>query len=195
MRQLAPLAIIAVAVAVAACSTATTTLPAPSSPSPTAKASAASAPVLSFGTTATVQGGTGRLRVTPFAAWRVRNGGHLFLITEMKLSADSGPATVPLPVSGDGLEVVSAGQVVSSAGDDASSNVAWNTCLPVVDSATTIQPGDALTDGITWDMPASSGVLRWQDADGSTVTWRIPAKDTGPLPAKVKAAADGGDGC
>lgn len=171
----------------------------PSTSAPTTTAAAE----LPFGAAAIVQGGNGsRLKATPFAAWWLANGGtddspslgH-FLIIEMMLSPVSAPAMFPVPLTGEGPEVISGDRSISDAGDDASNNVVWNTCLPVVDSDESLQPGDTVTQSETYDVPAQSGKLRWQDADGTVVTWRLPSSNTGPLPSRVKSAISSGNGC
>ena len=45
----------------------------------------------------------------------------------------------------------------------------------------TMQPGDTLTDSETYDVPAQSGELRWVSANGTEVSWKLPAADTSPL--------------
>lgn len=193
----------AFALAVASCGSASST---PSSPATTAAAHPSTAAALPFGTPATVEGGNGAyLTVTPVAAWWLTSDGSgpgathpslgRFLIIELKLSPVSSPATFPVPLTGDGPSIISGGRIISDAGDNASNNVVWNTCLPAVDSSVTMQPGDTLTDGETYDVPAQSGELRWTNANGTEVSWRLPTKDTGPLPANVQGAISSGNGC
>lgn len=187
----------------AACSAAsgTSETPAPTIRPPTLPSPAKPA-VLPWGTPAVVQGGNGApLKVTPASAWWLRTGGTgeskptlgRFLVIEMKLTATAGPATFPVP--GEGPEVISGGRVVSDAGDDASDNIAWNTCVPSGDSGQAVQPGNALLDGDTYDVPAQSGELRWVSGDGAGVSWKLPAADTAPLPTNVRQAISSGDGC
>lgn len=213
MRRLAAALLAALAFAAAGCSAQHAASSATAQAPRTARAAETPAPAhsgkptaLAFGTTAAVEGGTGAfMHMTPFAAWWLTSGGTrsdetqpgngYFLIVEFRLSPEGAPATFPAPLTGDGPEVISDGRVLSDAGDSASDNVVWNTCLPVIDSTTTMEPGDTLTDGETYDVPAQSGELRWQDANGSTVTWTLPARDTGPLPAAVRQAIGSGNGC
>ncbi|HTS99952.1 MAG TPA: hypothetical protein VMI33_25390 [Streptosporangiaceae bacterium] len=162
--------------------------------------------VLAFGTPARVDGANGAaVLLTPVSAWWLISGGNQvgetqpvlghFLIIEMKLRPETEPTTFPLPLTGDGPSVISGGQVIPDTGDTASDDVVWSTCLPAVDSDLTLTPGETVVDSQTYDVPAASGLLRWRNAGGTTVTWRLPGRDTGPLPAPVRTAISTGNGC
>lgn len=192
------------AMSAAACGTASGT-PAAATRPPVSPSPVKTPAVLPWGAPAAVQGGNGApLKVTPVSAWWLTSGGTgsdgkpplgRFLVIEMKLTPVSGPATFPAPMTGDGPEIISGGRVISDAGDDASSNVVWNTCLPGVDSNQAMQPGDTLLDGDTYDVPSQSGKLRWVSANGIEVSWKLPTADTGALPANVRQAISSGNGC
>ncbi len=162
--------------------------------------------VLAFGTPAPVDGANGAaILLTPVSAWWLISGGNQigetqptlgqFLIIEMKLKPENEPTTFPLPLSGDGPSVISGGQVIPDTGDTASDEVVWSTCLPAVDSDLTLTPGETVVDSQTYDVPATSGLLRWRNPGGTTVTWRLPGRDTGPLPPPVRTAISRGNGC
>lgn len=143
------------------------------------------------------------MHVTPVAAWWLRSGGKVsdetqpgngwFLILELKLDAEV-PTTFPGPLTGDGPQVISGGQEWNSGGDSASDNAVWNTCLPGLSSAS-LPVGQSILWGDTFDVPSTTATLRWVDPESDTITWRIPAASTGPLPANVRGAIASGNGC
>jgi hypothetical protein len=201
MRQLAVTAGL-LAVAAAGCAT-PGAVPAPASTVQDARTSPAALP---FAAPAAVEGGSGAmLRAAPSGAWWLPYAGTQtdeivplhgrWLITEIRLAPVGGAGTVPDPASGDGLEVISGGRVWPGTGDGTSASVAWDGCLPVLAGGTVIRPGRGVTDAAVWDVAAGPAELRWQDADGKSVTWKLPAASTGPLPSGVREVMDTGSGC
>jgi hypothetical protein len=120
----------------------------------------------------------------------------MFLIIEMRVQAGSSAgADFPAPASGDGPMVISNHQEFSDY-SSTTTNVVWNTCLPGILSTVTLEPGNWLLDGETYDVPAGPAVLTWQSGPGGAVAdWQVPARSTGPLPASLAGALRSGNGC
>jgi hypothetical protein len=181
----------------------------------TAKPSATAPAAAAFGTPKRVTNAAGNtLTITPVEAWWLagniqsryiphaassglspaENG--RFLIIEMRVEAVSGTAYFPAPIIG-GPAIFTHHRLFTDAGDSASDNVVWGTCLPYVDSNIALHPGAWMLNSETYDVPPGPAQLAWLvgTQGASTATWQVPAHSTGPLPANVRAALRTGNGC
>jgi hypothetical protein len=208
------LAVLAIAGCGSAASTTPASPPLPSSPSASSPHPASSPALAAFGTARQVTDDQGRpLTVTPVTAWwlpgdiqsrydpnAARYGlapaeHGRFLIIEMRVeAASSAGGDFPAPVSGVGPIIISSHQVFTTAESEPAVNAVWDTCLPGINTTVSLQPGNWLMDGETFDVPPGPAVLTWQGTPGAP-SWQVPARSTSPLPGNITSALRTGNGC
>ncbi|MGW7350988.1 hypothetical protein [Streptomyces sp. NPDC054784] len=138
--------------------------------------------------------GTGELQVTPTSVVHLTKAGEdvpdndvLVVVAIKEKATSAAPAAGAAPAGGGGWTWIAPDGQAIDAGDG---SVAFNVVPEGFNGGGDVQPGTYIWASEVFDLTteqAKSGTLAYVDGSGAGYRWKVPATDTGPEAAKLKA--------